>query len=511
MKDGLLEEDLHTYFQKDSFLPGQREIIEDVLSKKDTLGILPTGSGKSLCYQLPAKKFTGTTIVVSPLISLMSDQVKQLKANHFKEVIALNSFMNPSDRKIEYPRLAAYKLIYISPELLQQTEVIYWLRKIKVSLFVIDEAHCISQWGYEFRPDYLRLNEVIHHLGQPAVLALTATATKEVRNDIMDALDRPEMGQHIYPIDRDNVVYDVKIVTSDNEKKQYIANLLRTYHIPIIIYFSSRVLCEQMSETLSEYVPSRQIAYYHGGMEPLDRTLIQQQFKDDQIDVICATSAFGMGLDKQNIRMVIHYHLPGGLESFIQETGRAGRDGQSSVSLLLYAEGDENIQKGFIKREIPGMDEVTYVWNRLFELQKANAPLPQSENDISQYFQISEVQWRFLLYQMKKHGMIKEGNIIYDKNHWRDVLVKIKKHIGTRKQWKEQKLKEMLDWVLTHHCFRKELYKNFQATYTIPEHYCCSNCGFRYDQWKPKRNQPRPTYESWQKHLKKILLENVGK
>lgn len=511
LKQPHLEHNLYTYFHKCSFLPGQKEVIEDVLAGKDVLGILPTGSGKSLCYQLPARMLTGATIVVSPLISLMTDQVKQLKASHFKEVIALNSFMNPAQRKAEYPYLDAYKLIYISPELLQHEEILFWLEKIRVSLFVIDEAHCISQWGHEFRPDYFRLNEVIHALSHPAVLALTATAPQAVRNDIMHALNKPEMEQHIYPVDRDNIIYDIKKVTNDHEKTKCIADALQTHHIPTIIYFSSRQLCERMTETLSQYVPSREIAYYHGGMEQLDRTLIQQQFMHDQIDVICATSAFGMGLDKQNVRMVIHYHLPGELESFIQETGRAGRDGKSSVSLLLYSENDEEIQKGFISRELPSTDEADFVWERLYKLEQNKQPIPTDEVQIRNYFQISEVQWRFLFYQMKKHGMIKKGNIIYHKKHWQEVLGKVKSLIYTRMEWKEKQLKGMLDWIFTTDCLRKELYKHFQRTYTIPDGFCCSNCGFLHGNWEPDRLQSERESASWKENLQKILLGNVSK
>ncbi|HLQ71506.1 MAG TPA: RecQ family ATP-dependent DNA helicase [Bacillota bacterium] len=506
-----LKKDLYTYFHKHSFLPGQQEIIEDILAGRNVLGILPTGSGKSLCYQLPAKKLPGTTIIVSPLISLMTDQVKQLKANQFKEVIALNSFMDISERKKEYPRLAAYKLIYISPELLQNDEVMSWLKKLTISLFVVDEAHCISHWGHEFRTDYLRLKDVIMYLGNPVILALSATATKEVREDIIYSLDIHEVEQHIYPIDRQNIIYDVKKVNDDKEKLDHLIECIRTFHVPTIIYFSSRQTCEHIAEELSRLVPERQIAHYHGGMEQMDRTLIQQQFMNDQIHVICATSAFGMGINKQNIRMVVHYHLPAQLESFIQETGRAGRDGKSSMSLLLYKENDQYIPKRFIEGELPTVNELISVWNKMAILYTQAKPIPENILDACHYFQLTETQWRFLFYHMTKHGMIKGGNIIYDKDHWQTVMDKLKPYINERMEKKEKKLEKMIEWVSENDCLRKQLFKEFQHTYTIPDGPCCSNCGYTYTDWNPAETKVEKSSKSWDILLRQILMENGKK
>ncbi|HLR01423.1 MAG TPA: ATP-dependent DNA helicase RecQ [Virgibacillus sp.] len=507
MQPTSLQNELYTYFGKHSFLPGQQAIIEDVLAGRDVLGILPTGSGKSLCYQLPAKLLSGVTIIVSPLISLMSDQVKQLKANQFSDVIALNSFLDLYERKKEYPNLNKYKLIYVSPELLQQEEVLYWLGKLAISLFVVDEAHCISQWGHEFRPDYLRLDNVIRNLGNPVVLALSATATEEVREDIIHSLDRPSMKEHVHPIDRSNIIYDVHHVKDNNEKVCYIAKLMRTYQIPIIIYFSSRQTCEEIAEILSRDVPERQTAYYHGGMEQIDRTLVQQQFMNDQIDVICATSAFGMGINKQNTRMVVHYHLPAQIESFIQETGRAGRDGRPSVSLLLYSESDKYIPKSFIKNELPTMDDVIFVWNRLYELYIKGRPIPSDEEKIKSYFHLSQTQWRFLFYQMSNHDMIYGRNIIYNKQHWRETLDEIEQVIRERVNQKENKVAEMVNWISEKNCLRKTLFQGFQSSYTPPEKDCCTNCGFKLFDWDPAMTEKRSPGKPWEQTLKNIFIE----
>lgn len=263
----VLESQLLKQFNIKSFREGQEEIIGDVIGGKDVLGILPTGSGKSLCYQLPATIMEGVTIVVSPLISLMQDQVKQLKATGFKSVIALNSFMEPKEKKRVFQHLNEYKLIYVSPELLQQQEVIHYFKNIKISLFVIDEAHCISQWGHEFRPDYLRLGFVLDVMNNPTVLALSATATKEVQKDIIQSLNRPNIQKHIYPMDRENIAFTVQKVDRDIEKQDIIVKILKQHRVPTLIYFSSKRKTEEIAAFLTKNVPTHRIAFYHGGMD----------------------------------------------------------------------------------------------------------------------------------------------------------------------------------------------------------------------------------------------------
>src|SRR5690625_2850765 len=350
------------YFNYSAFQKGQREIIEDILAGNDVLGVLQTGSGKSLCYQLPAKILPGITIVVSPLISLMIDQVRQVKAFYFKEVVALHSFLDWKEKRGILNNLHLYKLVYVSPELLQNKDILQRFRQLKVSLFVIDEAHCISQWGYDFRTDYLRLTKVIQTLNNPTILALTGTATPEVQNDIMSNLDRIDMKCHIYPMVRQNIsLITHHINGGEAQKFEMLTNLVSTYHQPTIIYFSSRKMTEQTAIKLSHKLPYKNIAFYHGGMESTDRLKIQQQFMNEQLDIICCTSAFGMGINKKNIRFVIHYHMPTQIESYIQEIGRAGRDGKESVSILLYRNGDEQLPYQIIENELPTEQEIVFV------------------------------------------------------------------------------------------------------------------------------------------------------
>ncbi|TRM12598.1 ATP-dependent DNA helicase RecQ [Lentibacillus cibarius] len=496
-----LKEQLREQFNLESFRPGQAEIIKDALSGNDVLGILPTGSGKSLCYQLPATFPGGMTIVVSPLISLMEDQVRQLKATGFKAVAALNSFMNVPKKKRVLRELNQFKLIYLSPELLQYDEIFQRLKQISIRLFVIDEAHCISQWGHEFRPDYLRLGTVLKSLGNPAVMALSATATPEVQDDIIKSLNRPAMKKHIYPMDRDNITFTVKEVNSDKEKQNILVSLLKRYRVPTLIYFSSKRKTEETAALLTEHVPSHRIAFYHGDMDQMDRITIQQQFMNDQLDVICCTSAFGMGINKHNIRLIVHFHFPLQIESYIQEIGRAGRDGKSSVSLLLYSPADKVIPNSIIENELPGQEALYSIAGKLKQLDA----LPPME-ELLPMLELNEIQWRFLRYQMEEHGMIRNNTIVYHQDHWKHTLSEISKFIDKRSSLKIRKLYEVTSWIQTDNCLRQKLYKGFQSTLKPPLFACCSNCGFSFTNWTPEQTKESQPVPSWELKLKNIFL-----
>ncbi|AIF43541.1 ATP-dependent DNA helicase RecQ [Virgibacillus sp. SK37] len=503
----ILKENLQKYFGYSSFRTGQEEIILDVMKGKDVLGILPTGSGKSICYQLPAKLLKGVTIVVSPLISLMVDQVRQLKASHFKEVAAINSFISRTERDEIYKNIHYYKLVYVSPEILQQDRLQKLLKELHVSLFVIDEAHCISQWGHEFRPDYLRLEATIRLLNNPPILALTATATMEVQSDIVETLGRKEIARHVHPMDKDNITFCVQQLVNENDKLQVITTLLNRYRIPTIIYFSSREATEKVSEQLKSNTEAR-IAFYHGGMDQYDRVTVQQQFMSDQLDVICCTSAFGMGINKSNIRLIIHFHMPPNLESFIQEVGRGGRDGDTCVSLLLSSPGDVFIPQYMIQGELPNNTQIEYTFHQLQKLVEANQSLPSSTMEIENYFQLSEIQWRFLLFQLEKRGIINNRAIYLDPEKWNTAQKEIIEQKNHRSGLKEKNLTEILRWIEEKDCLRKKLYSTFQNTVKPPLFKCCSNCDFQWSQWTPSQtNVTKNSFDdTWEVKLRKLLL-----
>ncbi|WP_249871891.1 RecQ family ATP-dependent DNA helicase [Oceanobacillus saliphilus] len=503
-----LEDYLQRYFHFNSFRTGQKEIIQDVLEGKDVLGILPTGSGKSICYQLPAIIQEGTTIVVSPLISLMIDQVKELKANNFKGVVAINSFMNPAERRTVYTNLGSYQLIYVSPELLQQHELISHLKSMTIKLVVIDEAHCISQWGHDFRPDYLKLSETLEVLHHPTVMALSATATPEVQTDIIHSLGRPNMHKRIYPMDRENIAFCMEEVTDDVEKNERIIQLFKQFKIPALIYFTSRAVAEKTAEILSTHLPENNIAFYHGGMEQLDRISIQQQFMNGQLDIICCTSAFGMGINKSNIRLIVHYHLPLQLESYIQEVGRAGRDGNSSVGLLLFSPKDLYIPTNMIKNELPDETDLRNLFLYLKNLvTQEKMKITETNEQIENRLQISEIQWKFFRYQLEKHGIIKNNYIIYDEEQWNETMRLIQLIMKNRFMYKQEKLYDVFNWIHDKKCLRNQLYRNFQSGFRNATYQCCSNCGFSWNKWEPDETETNSKrISSWQANLKKLLL-----
>ena len=498
---------LKTYFGYDHFQEGQEEIIRDVLRGEDILGILKTGSGKSLCYQLPALMLDGLTIVVSPLISLMLDQVREMKALHVKRVAALHSLQSKEERQMILNNLRKFKILFVSPEILQQRSLIHYLIRCEISLFVVDEAHCISQWGYELRPDYLRLKTVINQLGDPPILALTGTATPQVQQDIMLHLNRQNMKKHIYQMDRYNISLLVEQLHDEEAKRRRLIELLQIVNRPTIIYFSSRKLAEQFATFIRNHVPNRQVAYYHGGMDPIDRLKIQQQFMHDQIDIICSTSAFGMGINKRNIRFVIHYHLPTQIDSYIQEIGRAGRDGKESVSVLLYREGDEQLPYSIIENEVPNEEELHVVFRQLYRLYKEEKRLPEKEVDIEAYFQIDETKWRLISFHLEQNGIIFQDKIRYSKEDWEQTFQQLIHFRNERLKIKRAEIDEMKTWVKSTSCLRNGLYERFKQPIEQKKKQCCSNCGFSFQTWLNSDDvkQKRQITNSWQEKLAFIL------
>lgn len=478
-----LHEALLKYFGFHTFRKGQEEVITSLLSGQHTLAVLPTGTGKSLCYQLPGYLLQGTVIIVSPLLSLMQDQVEQLKFNGEKRVIALNSFLSSKERQKIFHTLHNYRFVYISPEMLTNRILLQRLKKLEVSLFVVDEAHCISQWGYDFRPDYLRLKEVRSILGNPITLALTATATEEVRHDIIQQLDLNEVNQIIYSVDRPNISFVIEEMTRYEEKINRLIHLVRELNKPGIIYFSSKRVSEEVAELLRNNGIVN-VAAYHGGMDQEQRILIQQQFLHDQLQVICATSAFGMGVNKENIRFVIHFHMPYQIESYLQEIGRAGRDGENSIAILLYMPGDELIPLQMFENELPTDDQIE-------QFYKGNLDGSQDLSTLT----LSDIQIRFLTYYKE----IAETN--------NEVIIKVKSIRDKRIQYKQMKLMEMKKWLKSTSCRRTLILEYFNEEYYTQVNNCCDICGITLEDFTS--NEPNAVNidkENWQIRLRKLLL-----
>ena len=345
---------LEKFFGYDNFRPGQEEIINNILNQNDCLGIMPTGAGKSICYQIPAMLLPGVTIVISPLISLMKDQVDNLN-----QIGIPATFINSSLSHSEYSQTInnimhnVYKIIYVAPERLTSEAFLNLLNNLQISMFTIDEAHCVSQWGHDFRPSYREIANVIVNLKtRPVVSAFTATATNIVKEDIINLLHLQNPFTLTTGFDRANLKFSVQI---PENKNKYILNFLQNQNdIPGIIYCATRKLVDNLFEKLTEC--GYKVSKYHGGMNESARAKSQDDFVFDRTNIMIATNAFGMGIDKPDVRYVIHYNMPMDLESYYQEAGRAGRDGEPAQCILLYSGRDVRTNEFLLKRSRETMD-----------------------------------------------------------------------------------------------------------------------------------------------------------
>ena len=355
---------LRRCFGYPDFRPGQVDVVEAVLSGVDTLGVLPTGGGKSLCYQVPALTRPGLTVVISPLISLMKDQVDRLQSRGISAAL-LNSTLSAEDvgARLRQAVRGELKLLYLAPERFLSSDLRRCLQRSDVSLLAVDEAHCISEWGHDFRPSFRRIAEVSRSLGRPQVIALTATATPRVRRDIVRQLDMRSPRTIVGGFDRTNLRYAVRHCRREREREQLLGEALARFRRPAIVYAPTRAIVERVARTIGR--AGIKALPYHGGLDDSRRHEVQDAFMRGTVDTIVATNAFGMGIDKPNVRVVVHYAMPGTLEAYYQEAGRAGRDGEWSDCLLLHAPDDRRTHEWFIEGMFPGRASVEALYRRM--------------------------------------------------------------------------------------------------------------------------------------------------
>ncbi|GAC1430979.1 MAG: RecQ family ATP-dependent DNA helicase [Candidatus Velthaea sp.] len=515
---------LREKFGFEHFHPGQEEVINRIMDGDDALAILATGAGKSLCYQLPALMLPGTTIVVSPLIALMKDQIDMLRERGVQDVVALNSTLTEDQEAAAVARIASgtIKIVFVTPEKLEDDAFVSILRSLTIPLFVVDEAHCISAWGHDFRPAYLNLGRVITQLGNPSVLALTATATPAVREDILFQLGIPDVKPIVKGFDRPNLRYEVKRADSDSAKLKLLRELFENgLEGTGIIYTATIKNALEVQKYLQDAL-DLPAAVYHSKLQKQDRVSVHELFMQENIKAVVATNAFGLGIDKPNIRFVVHYDLPGSVEAYTQEAGRAGRDGNLSRCILLYRMSDTRVQNYFLTGKYPDVEEVQKVFGTLefFGGQEGGVSL----TDLRKISQLPLTKLKVILALLKKSDFIEASSrakytLTESARQNRELVLNLANY-ETKKSYDQSKLAMMLQYAENSSCRRRFILNYFGEDFEAENCGACDNClhgnrsrqlsGYRIADVVYHTKFGQGTVERAEKDLVTVLFPNVG-
>jgi ATP-dependent DNA helicase RecQ len=456
---------------------GQQEVIDSVLQKRDTLAVMPTGAGKSLCYQLPALHLPGTTVIVSPLIALMKDQVDKLALAGVR-AIEVNSTLTGREEKaaLESIRNGETEMVFTTPERLSDPTFLDALRRNAIDLFVIDEAHCISQWGHDFRPAFLEISNAVEALGNPPVLALTATATSAVTEDIGRQLRR-SLEVINTGIFRPNLHYRVVHATSDREKLEHTLRLVQSLEGSGIVYTATVKNAEVVYQALKE--AGIEVGRYHGRLSAKERETTQDDFMADRCRVMVATNAFGLGIDKSNIRFVVHYQVPGTLEAYYQESGRAGRDGDPAQCILIYDTRDKRVQQFFLGGRYPTREDVVRAYEALLEADAQNEPIPYTQLE-ERTPNVSGNKLKVALKLMKDAGCLKQDRSfryrIVNPDVRAEDLLHLADEYGKKSEADREKLERMIFYAQTAFCRWRVLLEYFEGAEDFDRCGTCDNC-----------------------------------